>query len=40
MASLSSKEAKCTMLFAVYVTDNRKAAYGMNFDKKGIIQIF
>ena len=23
------------MLFAVYVTDKKKAAYGMNFDKKG-----
>ncbi|CAB4001785.1 Hypothetical predicted protein [Paramuricea clavata] len=35
-STLSSKEAKCTMLFAVNVTDNKRAVYGMNFDKAAL----
>ena len=38
-STLLSKEAKCTMLFAVNVTDNKRAVYGMNFDKAGIKKV-
>jgi hypothetical protein len=38
-STLGNKKAKCTMFFAVHVThDNKKAVYGMNFDKAGIKQ--
>ena len=36
-ATLDSKRAKCTMFFAVHVTqDNKKAIYGMDFDKAAL----
>ncbi|XP_046860773.1 uncharacterized protein LOC124454003 [Xenia sp. Carnegie-2017] len=35
-SSLSSKKAKCSILFAVYVTRDKKSVYGMNFEKKGL----
>ena len=39
-ATLDSKTAKCTMFFAVHVTqDNKKAIYGMDFAKPGIINL-
>lgn len=37
--SLASKKAKCSILFAVYVTRDRKSVYGMNFGKKGMITL-
>ena len=40
VSTLSSNEAKCTMFFAVHVTYQKMAVYGMNFDKAGITIYF
>ena len=36
VSTFNDNEARCTMFFAVYVTEKKKAVYGMNFDKPGI----
>lgn len=38
VSSLTSRKVKCSTLFAVYVTRDKRATYGMNFGKTGIAQ--
>ena len=36
ISTFNDNEARCTMFFAVYVTEKKKAVYGINFEKPGI----